>query len=107
MEKVNKTRNGTAESAQSTPTYPWPTELHPRKLFVHACAEGDASGQICSLIQLETDGKQTTCTIPAHTKRDATAQNTMMMMTINVFQYYNALDAAPFKKTVHILATCN
>ena len=36
MEKVNKTRNGTAESAQSTPTHPWPTELHPRKLFVHA-----------------------------------------------------------------------
>ena len=36
MEKVNKTRNGTAESAQSTPTHPWPTELHLRKLFVHA-----------------------------------------------------------------------
>ena len=36
MEKVNKTRNGTAESARSTPTHPWPTELHPRKLFVHA-----------------------------------------------------------------------
>ena len=35
MEKVNKTRNGTAESAQSTPTHPWLTELHPRKLFVH------------------------------------------------------------------------
>ena len=39
MEKVNKTWNGTAESAQSTPTHPWPTELHPRKLFVHACSE--------------------------------------------------------------------
>ena len=36
MENVNKTRNGTAESAQSTPTHPWPTELHPRKLFVHS-----------------------------------------------------------------------
>ena len=36
MEKVNKTQNGTAELAQSTPTHPWPTELHPRKLFVHA-----------------------------------------------------------------------
>ena len=36
MERVNKTRNRTAESAQSTPTHPWPTELHPCKLFVHA-----------------------------------------------------------------------
>ena len=27
MENVNKIRNGTAESAQSTPTHPWPTKL--------------------------------------------------------------------------------
>ena len=33
---INKTRNGTAESAQSTPTHPWPAELHPCKLFVHS-----------------------------------------------------------------------
>ena len=44
MENVNKTRNGTAESAQSTPMHPWPTELHPRKLFVHECAERGANG---------------------------------------------------------------
>ena len=43
MEKVNKTQNGTAESAQSTPTHPWLTELHPHKLFVHtlACLAGN------------------------------------------------------------------
>ena len=37
MENVNKTWNRTAELAQSAPTHPWPTELHPCKLFVHAC----------------------------------------------------------------------
>ena len=44
MEKVNKTWNGTAESAQSKPTHTWPTELHPRKLFGHACVERETSG---------------------------------------------------------------
>ena len=30
--ECKKLMNGTAESAQSTPTQPWFTELHPRKL---------------------------------------------------------------------------
>ena len=50
MEKVNKTRNGTAESAQSTPTHPWPMKLHPRNLFVHA-------ERFLTHLAIEMDGK--------------------------------------------------
>ena len=52
MEKVNKTRNGTAELAHSMPTHQWPTELRPHKLFVYG------EGLLTHLAG--TDGKQTT-----------------------------------------------
>ena len=90
MEKVDKTRNGTAELAQSTPTHPWPTELRPRKLFVHA--------EVFS-----RNGWKADYSIPAHILELSLMRqlSTMMMMTI---QCCNALAAAPLKNIVHILA---
>ena len=77
---VNKTRNGTEWKMLMT-THPWTTELHPRKLFVHARAEREASGQVCSLIQLETVGKQTT---PYQRILELQQLSTMMMMTMQL-----------------------
>ena len=59
MEKVTKTRNGTAESAQGTPTHLCMAHgATPMQTF---CAREE----VCSLIQLETDEKQTTRSILA------------------------------------------
>ena len=65
MEKVNETRNGTAEPAQSTPMHPWPMEVHQCKLFMRLLTN-----------HLAANGWEADYSIPAHTrtKRDATAQ---------------------------------
>ena len=81
MEKVNKTRNATAESAQSTPTHPWLTELHPRKLFMHACAERERERLADRFTtHLAGNGWEADYRHPIHaaqtrTKRDTTAHD--------------------------------
>ena len=66
--------DGTAESAQSTPTHPWPTELHPRKLFCMRAWRERLADRFAHSFSWKRLGSR--LTIPAHTrtKRDATAQ---------------------------------
>ena len=79
MEKV---RNGTAESAQSTPTHPWPMEARPRKLFVHAerlasCPSERLGTRLAERSAYAGNGWKADYSIPAHTrtKRDVPAQH--------------------------------
>ena len=81
MEKVNKTRDGTAESAQRTPTHPWPT-VRPRKLFVHTERLFSSKRQT-SLYQR--------IYIYTRTKRDAIADYSVQWWWRSVLQFYYLL----------------